>query len=283
MGVMKQLSAVDRCSQLRVEAVRGCHVATRQVSSAPLKLIKTSSIKDECRVYMSSYGGGMLQNDCVLLNVECLEGSSLLLESQGNQQLYRCDDASTSASQLITGRLGQGAKVISMPQPVVMHRDAHYFQSQKWALEEDSNILIMEPFHAGRSENGEVFDYGSYGSELELSVDGRPFFLDRLRSQPHHGAHPSFSFGDYPFMLNIYSYGSQAQELHEKLVRPHVSMAKLKISELRSAPDEKMASSLVTHLMDGDSGVLVTRAMARKRSILDKIFDGVHEHGIHFF
>jgi urease accessory protein UreH len=226
----------------------------------------------------------MLQGDRVELELDCEDHASLLLESQGNQHLYRCNRKDGLASQCIEGKAGESSKVIVMPQPTVMHQDAEYHQTQKWDVQASSNVIIFEPFHAGRSENNEVFSYGSYRSDLQFSEEGKIVFVDRFLSEP--GNSSSFHgsrFGNYPYMLNIYSLGRLATEVHREISAPFLSQAQLRVSELKSKASIEMAPAFCTSIFDPESGVLVTRAMAHQRQSLEGLCEAMMARSVDFY
>ena len=226
----------------------------------------------------------MLQGDRVELELHCEDHASLLLESQGNQHLYRCNRKDGLAAQHIEGKAGESSKVIVMPQPTVMHRDAEYHQTQRWDVQPSSNLIIFEPFHAGRSENDEAFSYGSYRSDLQFSVNGKVVFVDRFLSVPANSRSSHGSrFGHYPYMLNIYSLGEVATEVHRDISAPFLSQAQLRVSELKSKASIEMPPAFCTSIFDPESGVLVTRAMARQRQSLEGLCEAMMTRSVDYY
>lgn len=250
-----------------------------------MKWIPTAPFASAFRVFTSSYGGGMLQGDRIDMHIECRDGSSLCLESQGNQHLYTRQDGKRGVFQNIQGEVGENSRVISLPQPTVMHEGSDFHQNQTWSLKASSQFILVDTFHIGRSENGERFSYRSYGSDIELRLDGEPIYLDRFQSQPDSmGTSSPTEFGPYAYSTNIYSFGEQARALHQEAVRSMASpVEKLRLSEWAPRSTSHAPPYFFSSSMDDQSGILTTRACGRTRLDLSPIEEHLREGMKAFF
>lgn len=258
-------------TELKVSKVRGKNVATRLVNEAPLKLIPTASLKDEFRVMTSSYGGGVLQGDQVEFNIVCEASSSLLLQAQGNQHLYRNNDSTKESFQRITAKVEDGARVVVIPEPTVMHAEASFEQVQTWDLTKESELILIDILHVGRSENGEEFLYKKFRSDVCLKLNGETIYLDCFLSKPHESkAHQASRFGDYKLMLNMFSFGKKAHACHEDLMSIYETPEVKHIRELPSSKYNQSMSQFCATSLDTESQIMTTRAMFTKRKEVDR-------------
>lgn len=213
----------------------------------------------------------MLQGDRVSLDLICKSQSKLLLESQGNQHIYRRQDDQKPCLQEIEGIVEEQARVIICPQPTVMHEDGDFVQTQRWDIHPSANVILLDAFHAGRSENGERFRYRRFQSDVHLCRGRDAFFVDRFLSEPREYQHFSASvFGEFAYMLNIFSHGPIAHATHHQLIDQRLSSEQLKISELPQRPFRGL-ESFSSYQMDEESGVLYSRSLALHRHQLESI------------
>ena len=246
--------------------MRGRSVATRLVSCAPLKLVPTASLGNECRIFTSSYGGGVLQGDQVELEVHCRQDSSLVLLAQGNQHLYACNETHRWAQQSILGTCASGAKVAIIPEPTVMHRDSRFQQRQVWDISSGSELMLLDGLHGGRSENGECFTYESFKSSVEFCVDGQTVYLDQFSSIPScEEARVASRFGPYCLMFNLYSYGKRSGMVQMELAQRWDSREAHKIYELSERAMDTKSNFFCATLYDEESKINTTRILAKRR------------------
>jgi urease accessory protein len=251
---------------LEVSRVRHRSVATRLVSNSPLKLIPTAPFHSECRIFTSSYGGGILQHDQIDFDILCQEKAELVLQSQGNQHCYSGIGQNHLARQNTRGQIREQAKVCIIPEPTVMHAGARFHQSQIWNLHPQSQLILLDGFHSGRSENGENFSYDFFQSDIEFQQNGRTIYLDQFRSEPQKGLPTSASrFGSYSLMFNLYSYGQQAPLLHQSMAKNFDSREAHRISELPQQPPSNRPHFFCATAHDEESGITTTRVMAKHR------------------
>ena len=98
----------ENWSQIDVAQSEGRSRLVSCLSINPLKLI---SPRAESGAYvsaiMSSYGGGMLEGDCVRLRINCEAGAGLYLGTQALSKIYKCPSGQ-AAEQEIVGQIAAG-------------------------------------------------------------------------------------------------------------------------------------------------------------------------------
>jgi urease accessory protein len=266
-------------SQLEVSRVRDCNTATKLISQSPLKLIPTASIKDELRIMTSSYGGGILQGDQIEFEIHCKPHSSLLLQSQGNQHLYKSNRDDGQACQKINGFLEQGAKALIIPEPSVLHEYADFYQVQEWDCHPESNLLLLDYIHIGRSENGEEYIYKKFQSDICLKVLNKKIYLDRYLSIPSKDDQDlKTKFGPYKLMLNIVSYGKEAIALHKSIAEEFDSSEVARFGELGYQTQSEPPHYYMASCCDSESQTMTSRALFKQRKqstqLTEKLLSG---------
>ena len=136
---------------------------------------------------MSSYGGGMLEGDCVRLRIDCGVRAGLYLSTQALSKVYKCPNGQ-AARQQIAGDIAEGGFVVTLPDPVVPYAGSRFSQHQEWALAEGAILILADGHTAGRLQGGERFVYSAYESELHAEVQGRKILFDRYESVPEKGS-----------------------------------------------------------------------------------------------
>lgn len=170
-------------SAVQVDRVAGRSRLVRVVSQDPLKLIATrSGDADCCSVVASNYGGGFLQGDDAHLTVDCSADARLYLGTQALNKVYRCP--SGLARQTVQGRLGSGARVASLPDPVMLFAESRFEQRQTWDVKEGGVLAVCDGMVSGRRELGEVFAFNSYTSHTRILRAGRPTAIETMTCVP---------------------------------------------------------------------------------------------------
>lgn len=78
-------------------------------------------------------------------------------------------------------RIGSGALLAVIPDPVTCFSTAKYSQKQVFRVSADSNLLIVDWITSGRHESGERWDFELYKSTNHIFLEGdQPLFLDAV-------------------------------------------------------------------------------------------------------
>ena len=153
---------------------------------------------------ISSYGGGMVRGDRQDLDVTVGEGARLGLVTQGATRIYRragrlpqsSDDHddkhnSSSCRSNLRAKVGRGGVLVVAPDPLVPFSRSSFVQRQRFDLDADASLLLVDWFGAGRVNNGERWDFDLLSSRCDLfrrsggdgdgDGDGSvPFLIDSL-------------------------------------------------------------------------------------------------------
>ncbi|MEW6112402.1 MAG: urease accessory protein UreD [Thermodesulfobacteriota bacterium] len=179
---------------------------------APLKVFNPRVSASTCALYLSHFGGGMVDGDDVHLKIRCRRDSSVSIGSFGNLQVYA--SATGGSFQVIEGEVLDGALVVVLPDPVVLHAGSRFRQRQEWNLTRGSSLLVAECMVAGRLHAGERFAFDTYDHEFSVLVDGTPLLFDRFVCRP---AEQDFSdpalLGGGACVLTVYMVGPRWEPL----------------------------------------------------------------------
>ncbi len=160
--------------------VGGRSNVVRLSSRAPLKLLTPRTRGLAATVFTSTYGGGLLANDTIALNVRCGPETALVLRTQSATKVYRSADGSP-ASQKLAATVDADATLVSLPDPVTCFAGAAYEQRQSIDLAAGASLLLLDGYTAGRSARGESWAFDRYHARAEIRRLGRPIFADALR------------------------------------------------------------------------------------------------------
>jgi urease accessory protein len=118
-------------------------------------------------VTICSPAGGVLQGDRLSIEVALDAGAQLRLETQSATRLYAMPDG--SALGRVSLKLGPGAFLEYVPDPLIPYAGALYRQESIWEVDESATLIAGEVVTAGREARGERGGY----QRVELQVDAR--------------------------------------------------------------------------------------------------------------
>ncbi len=260
-------------SRARVSWVEGKSRLVASHSAAPLRLLHPRLSDRAACVMLSNYGGGMVQGDRVGLALDCGPGARLLVCTQANSRVYR-NDRDWPTSQTTDGHVGAGAKVVVLPDPLVLHAGSRFEQRQRWRVDPGGSLLLGEWFQCGRSDSGECFAYGSYRSEVEISQGDERLAWEPFVSEPAADDPRAIGrFGDAKLILTLYAVGDVRELLHRALESGVAAQRELtQVPALGRLPIRPPAATPRSLLRFEDRPLSIFRALARTRGDFNDIF-----------
>jgi urease accessory protein len=191
---------------------------TRCLGYPPIKFINPRPQHGSCQVYVSNYGGGLVDGDAIAMTVECLPGSRAYLGTQSSTKVYK-SNGKGGCSQETIGTVHANALAVVCPDPVVPFAGSRYRQTQAWEVHADGDLILFDWLQPGRAARGEVFAYSRLRSELRITrPGGRPIVSERFELEPE--SQDPFRcghFGDFRSFLNVYLIGPRAVKLADSL------------------------------------------------------------------
>ncbi|HEU5330790.1 MAG: urease accessory protein UreD [Thermomicrobiales bacterium] len=172
---------------LALAPVAGATRLVRHFQQMPLYLFHPIYIDpgrpDMAFLYLLQGGDGLLQGDRYRMDITCAPGAAVHITTQAASKLYRMAD--NFASQLINLRVGAGAYLEYLPDPVIPFRDARYYQRLGLTVDPTASVILGETLLPGRVARGEAHAYTLYYADLAASApDGDLLFADRLVLDP---------------------------------------------------------------------------------------------------
>ena len=263
-----------KTSHLELDVVRHRTRVTRMASRAPLRFLETGRHESAVEIQMSSYGGGILQGDRVGIDVRCGDHAGLLLKSQANTHVYRNENGRQSM-QVLQAECGAHARIVSVPDPVVLHAGANFRQEQVWNLSASTDLVLADWMQSGRSESNEQFAFTRFESHVLINIGDRAVLEETLVCRPGNDDIRSPAlFGPYDLMLNIYILGPNAAARAEQL-QPFLDIQEIHANTLPASRTSAWPPWLCALNPLPESIGYIFRAMAKTRRQLQPVLDAI--------
>ena len=152
-------------------------VVTRAFATSPLRLLTPANHGHAAWVYTSSYGGGLVDGDRVVIDVEVERGAAAFISTQASTKVYR-SPRGTSAE--LRGRVEPDGLLIVAPDPVVCFAGARYRQVQRFHIADSGSLVVIDCVLSGRRAAGERWAFAEYRSLLEIRMGDRLLVHDAM-------------------------------------------------------------------------------------------------------
>jgi urease accessory protein len=167
-----------------VRSASGRTVVTRAYATSPLRLLMPANAGDAAWVYTSSFGGGLVDGDRLVVDADVGPGASVFLSTQASTKVYRSPRGTTTQ---VHARIGAGALLVAAPDPVVCFAESRYQQTQQFDLDAGATLVLVDWMTAGRHVSGERWAFDEYRSRLHVRQEGRPVVHDAVALLAAHG------------------------------------------------------------------------------------------------
>lgn len=167
--------------------VRVAHVAGR---SSPITLRATSPLRLLCTpeaapwIFTTTFGGGLVDRDKIALDVDLEPGTSAVLTTQASTKVYR---SANGTSNVLAARVGEGALLAVLPDPIVCFAGARFAQRSRFELAKGAELVYLDVLNAGRVAQGERWAFDGHRAELIVEREGALLLRDSTRLDPAHG------------------------------------------------------------------------------------------------
>ena len=152
-------------------------VLERSFATSPVKLFTTRNRGDACWVYSATLGGGLVGGDDIRMTLDVQPGARALLATQASTKVYR---SLRPTSQSISAMLARDSLLAVMPDPVVCFAGAHFSQQQRYELDKDANLVLVDWITSGRHASGERWAFARYENRIDITRDGRRILYDAV-------------------------------------------------------------------------------------------------------
>jgi urease accessory protein len=154
-------------------------------AASPLRLLTPANHGHAAWVYTSSYGGGLVDGDAIVLDVDVGAGASAFVSTQASTKVYKSPRGTSSE---LRARVGEDGLLVVAPDPVVCFAASRYRQVQRFDLAPGAALVAVDWMSSGRRASGERWVFDAYDARLSVRLDGQLLVHDRLRLTAEDGA-----------------------------------------------------------------------------------------------
>ncbi|WP_411093677.1 urease accessory protein UreD [Streptomyces sp. 049-1] len=191
----------------------GSTKVVRQYQRAPLHIFRPIYLDparpDMAFVFLQQQGDGLVQGDRYRMDIDCAPGSAVHVTTQAATKVFGARD--NFATQLVNLRVGAGAVLEYLPDPIVPFRNSRLYQRTCLTTAPDATVIMGEVLLPGRVAHDEVHAYDLCWMETEVrSPDGTLLFTDMLRLCPGGPGDPRSPglLGTYDVVGTLYAVSS---------------------------------------------------------------------------
>jgi urease accessory protein len=240
---------------------------TQCLGYPPIKFINPRPQAGCCQVYVSNYGGGLVDGDSVRIKVHCLDNSKLYLGTQSSTKVYK-SEGKGGCLQEIFGIIHANALAVVCPDPIVPFAGSRYRQTQEWEVHPRGELILFDWLQPGRASRGEIFQYESLRTELRVTRPGGiPIVVERFDLEPaRQDPFRCGQFGDFQSFLCIYLIGPRILKLIDSL--------EAKILALNiDLPENSSQATVWVALGKRENEGYIIRVMGRDRQAIQPLHD----------
>ena len=234
-------------------------ILTEQLSIKPLKIVNPKSQNQTGVCMLTSYGGGFVEGDVVELDVLCKEHTTSIVSSQANTRVYESNGI--QCKQKLNLEIEKDAFHVFFNDPLVMHNGGNFIQENNINLKEDSVLLFIDWFSAGRTANGESFAFKNFETSTKVELGKETILWDNFKITPENmDVYSPGMFGDHSSFLNLFLIGNKKSK--------KVKLIEDALFKFHETIDHENVKNNLTRINENG---LVGRYSANKITLLKKI------------
>ncbi|EGG11727.1 uncharacterized protein MELLADRAFT_102296 [Melampsora larici-populina 98AG31] len=158
---------------------------SKNEDSEEMKSLAVEEEREIQRIYILSYGGGMVNGDLIKLRIELEEETGLVLLTQGSTKVFKQFEPkqnsmtpfklkSIKSKQIITVNLKANSILISLPSPITTYKSSNFSQSQSFRLANQTcSLLILDWLTTGRKHFKKPTKHPSESESKEEGKEGK--------------------------------------------------------------------------------------------------------------
>ncbi|WP_172632207.1 urease accessory protein UreD [Dictyobacter arantiisoli] len=172
----------------------------------PLKVIRAFPLPaGGALVHLHNISGGVLGGDQLNIAVDVQAGAYAQLTTTSATRLYRSRNGVIPARQTTHIHVAEHGLLEYVPDPLIPFAGARYQQQTRIELARGAGLLWWETVAPGRVARGELFAYDLLQLEYEISVEGRPIALEKIKLEPRQRSLSSLArLGPYHYFTSFY-------------------------------------------------------------------------------
>ncbi|MBI3555195.1 MAG: urease accessory protein UreD [Deltaproteobacteria bacterium] len=169
--------ATSGYGELDFEKVGARTVVRTAFARNPLRLLTPRNHGVGAWVYTSTFGGGLVGGDHIDIRVHVRSHATAVILSQSTTKIYR---SPAGTSQSIEGRVEAGGFLAMIPDAVSCFAESSFEQRQSYELAAGASLVLVDSMNCGRSGSGERWLFDRYRSQIRVSRNQKPIFLESL-------------------------------------------------------------------------------------------------------
>jgi urease accessory protein len=151
---------------------------------------------DVCHLYLLHPPGGVVGGDELHINVEAAKEANALITTPGATKFYRNTGKLAKQIQILT--VLNDSSLEWFPQENIFFDGTHTQLTTRIELEESARFMGWEINCYGRPASKELFNNGKVDTKLEITRNGEPLLLDRLKIINNDALQSPASLAGYP-------------------------------------------------------------------------------------
>jgi urease accessory protein len=139
-------------------------------------------------VHLNNVSGGVLAGDRLALDVEVRAGAAAQITTTGATRLYRHRNGAADSEQRARFRVGEGALLEYLPDPVIPYAGSRHIQRTEIHLSRGATLFWWEVLAPGRLAAGERFVFERLRIENEIYMGPRAILRENYLLEPRNKA-----------------------------------------------------------------------------------------------
>lgn len=157
-------------------------------------------------VHLNNVSGGVLAGDRLALEVAIEAGAEAQITTTGATRLYRHRPGAGDSEHSAVFRIGEGARLEYLPDPVIPYAGSRHTQRTIFHLAAGASLFWWEVFAPGRHASGEIFAFDRLCVQGEIRAQDRPLILESFLLEP--AARPltvTARMRNYSYLASVYA------------------------------------------------------------------------------
>jgi urease accessory protein len=138
--------------------------------------------KDLPFLYLIHVGGGYVDGDVYLTNLNVEEEAELAVTTQSSTKVYKTPNKPVIQQTNI--HLKKGSVLEYLPDSLIAYKGARFIQETTVHIEDESGFFYSDVITPGWAEDGSLFPYDWIRSKLKVYKKGQLVLFDHLRLEP---------------------------------------------------------------------------------------------------